>query len=74
MGGTTDSQDTFFDSYIREHFLPQDHELLRIQNEVDFSVIEEHTKDRYAPNLGRPSRLPPGDVQDSLPGMPLPPF
>ena len=58
MLGTTDSQDTFFDSYIRQHFLPQDHKLLQIQKEVDFSFIEESTKDLYATNLGRPSHPP----------------
>jgi len=58
MLGKTDSQDNFFDSYIKEYFLPQDHELLEIKEKVDFSFIEEKTKDLYAKNMGRPSHPP----------------
>jgi len=58
MLGKTDSQDNFFDSYIKEYFLPQDHELLEIKEKGDFSFIEGKTKDLYAKNMGRPSHPP----------------
>ena len=59
MLGKTDPQINFFDSYIEEYFLPQEHELLKIQKEIDFSFIEEETEDLYAKVAGRPS-YPPG--------------
>jgi len=58
MLGKRDSQDNFFDSYINEYFLPQDHELLDIKEKVDFSFIEEKTQDLYVKNMGRPSHPP----------------
>jgi len=59
MLGKTDPQASFFDSYVEEYFLPKEHELLKIKKEVDFSFIEEETKDLYAKAAGRPS-YPPG--------------
>ncbi len=35
MLGKTDPQASFFDSYIEEYFLPQEHELLKIKENVD---------------------------------------
>jgi len=58
MLGKTDPQVSFFDSYVEEHFLPKEHELLRIKKEVDFSFIEEETTDLYAKVAGRPSYPP----------------
>ena len=58
MLGKTDSQVNFFDSYIEEYFLPKGHELLKIKERVDFSFIEEETKDLYAKVAGRPSYPP----------------
>jgi len=58
MLGKTDPQASFFDSYVEEHFLPQEHELLKIKKEVDFSFIEEETRDLYAKSAGRPSYPP----------------
>ena len=58
MLGKTDSQDNFFDSYIKEYFLPQEHELLQIKEKGNFSFIETKTKDLYAKNMGRPSHPP----------------
>ena len=58
MLGKTDPQGSFFDSYVEEHFLPQEHELLKIKEKVDFSFIEEETKDLYAEASGRPSYPP----------------
>ena len=58
MLGKTDSQGNFFDSYIEEYFLPKEHRLLEIKEKVDFSFIEEETKDLYAKVAGRPSYPP----------------
>ncbi len=58
MLGKTDPQASFFDSYVEEHFLPKEHELLKIKSEIDFSFIEEETKDLYAKVAGRPSYPP----------------
>ena len=58
MLGKTDSQGNFFDSYIEEYFLPKEHKLLEIKEKVDFSFIEEETKDLYAEASGRPSYPP----------------
>jgi len=58
MLGKTDPQASFFDSYVEEHFLPEEHELLKITEKVDFSFIEEETKDLYAEASGRPSYPP----------------
>ena len=58
MLGKTDPQANFFDSYVEEHFLPQEHELLKIKENVDFSFIEEETRDLYAKVAGRSSYPP----------------
>ena len=58
MLGKTDPQENFFDAYIRDNFLPEEHELLEIKEKVDFSFIKEKTKDLYAEELGRPSYPP----------------
>tara|TARA_B100001971_G_scaffold41521_1_gene36537 strand:+ start:224 stop:634 length:411 start_codon:yes stop_codon:yes gene_type:complete len=54
----TDPQDSFFDSYVEEYFLPKEHELLKIKDEIDFYFIEEETRDLYARVAGRPSYPP----------------
>jgi len=58
MLGRTDLQVSFFGSFIEEYFLPKEHELLKIKKEVDFSFIEEETKDLYAKVAGRTSYPP----------------
>ena len=50
MLGKTDPQGSYFDSYIKENFLPEEHELLEIKKQVDFSFIEEETKDPQSYN------------------------
>lgn len=55
MLGETDPQVNFFDSYVEEYFLPQEHELLEIKKNVDFSFIKKETRDLYAHEKGRPS-------------------
>jgi IS5 family transposase len=58
MLGKKDPQGRFFDHYVYEHHLPLDHELLRIHEEVDFSFVEEETRDLYEEGMGRPSWPP----------------
>jgi len=58
MLGKPDPQENFFDSYVKDNFLPEEHELLEIEKKVDFSFIKEKTKDLYAEELGRPSYPP----------------
>lgn len=58
MLGRKDPQGRFFDHYVYDHHLPQDHELVRIHQEVDFSFVEEETRDLYEEGRGRPSWPP----------------
>ena len=58
MLGKTDPQASFFDSYIEEYFLPKKHKLLEIREKIDFSFIEEETRNLYAKAAGRPSYPP----------------
>jgi len=58
MLGRKDPQGRFFDHYVYENHLPQDHELIRIHQEVDFSFVEAETRDLYEEDFGRPSWPP----------------
>lgn len=58
MLGKKDPQGRFLDHYVYERHLPSDHELVRIQREVDFSFVEEETRDLYEEMMGRPSWPP----------------
>jgi IS5 family transposase len=58
MLGKKDPQGRFFDHYVYERHLPSDHELVRINHEVDFSFVEEETRDLYEEAMGRPSWPP----------------
>jgi len=58
MLGKKDPQGRFFDRYVYENHVPQDHELVRIDREVDFSFVEAETKDLYREDFGRPSWPP----------------
>jgi len=51
-------QKDFFDSYVYERLLPNKHILLDIKGEIDFSFVDEVTKDLYSDTLGRPSFPP----------------
>lgn len=51
-------QKDFFDSYVYERLLPEKHILLDIKNTVDFSFVDEETKDLYSKDMGRPSFPP----------------
>jgi transposase len=58
MLGKKDSQGKFFDHYVYGRHLPSDHELVRIDREVDFSFVEEEARDLYEEVMGRPSWPP----------------
>lgn len=58
MLGRKDPQGRFFDRYVYERHVPRDHELVRIDREVDFSFVEEETRDLYEEGVGRPSWPP----------------
>ena len=58
MLGKTEPQGNFFDSYIKDNFLPKEHELLKIKERVDFSFIEKEVRDLYSEDAGRPSYPP----------------
>ncbi len=58
MLGKPNKQKDFFDSYVYENLLPAEHILLDIKEKIDFSFVEEETKDLYAHQLGRPSYPP----------------
>lgn len=58
MLGRKDPQGRFFDHYVYEHHLPRDHELVRIDQEVDFSFVEAEARDLYEEDFGRPSWPP----------------
>lgn len=58
MLGKPNKQKDFFDSYVYENLLPTEHILLDIKERIDFSFVEEETKDLYDNQLGRPSYPP----------------
>ncbi|MDI6605959.1 MAG: transposase [Candidatus Omnitrophota bacterium] len=58
MLGKPNKQKDFFDSYVYENLLPAEHILLDIKQSLDFSFVEEETKDLYDSQLGRPSYPP----------------
>jgi transposase len=58
MLGKPNKQKDFFDSYVYENLLPAEHILLDIKDKIDFSFVEEETKDLYDHQLGRPSYPP----------------
>jgi len=58
MLGKPNKQKDFFDSYVYENLLPAEHILLDIKDKIDFSFVEEETKDLYDNQLGRPSYPP----------------
>jgi len=51
-------QKDFFDSYVYERLLPHKHVLLDINKVLDFSFVDEETKDLYSETMGRPSFPP----------------
>jgi hypothetical protein len=58
MLGRRNRQGRFFDRYVYENHIPWDHELVRIDREVDFSFVEDEVRDLYEEGFGRPSWPP----------------
>jgi len=58
MLGKPNKQKDFFDSYVYENLLPAEHILLDIKRQIDFSFVEEETKDLYSSQFGRPGYPP----------------
>jgi len=55
MLGKADKQKNFFDEYLFRNLIPCDHILVKIKKNIDFSFVEEETKDLYSPDFGRPA-------------------
>jgi hypothetical protein len=53
MLGKADKQKDFFDEYLFANLIPPDHILVKIKEIIDFSFVEEETKDLYCPDFGR---------------------
>lgn len=45
----------FFDEYVYRSMVPRDHILVKIRERIDFSFVEEETKDLYSQDMGRPA-------------------
>lgn len=58
MLGRMNKQKDFFDTYVYDNLLPAEDILLDIKEKIDFSFVEEETKDLYDNQLGRPSYPP----------------
>jgi len=56
--GRQDRQTNFFDSEIFSRMVPEDHPLVLIGRNVDFSFVEEEAAGLYHPEIGRPSFPP----------------
>ncbi|MEA3401576.1 MAG: IS5/IS1182 family transposase, partial [Armatimonadota bacterium] len=46
-------QNSIYDDYFVRQIVPQDHELLEIDREVDFSFVREEVADCYSHDTGR---------------------
>ena len=55
MKNNENSQEDFFDLWVYRSRLPKDHPLLQIKRNVDFSFVDEETKDLYSDHMGRPA-------------------
>jgi len=58
MLGREDKQKDFFDEYVFGSMIPEDHILVKVKKSLDFSFIEEETKDLYSRDFGRPAFPP----------------
>jgi IS5 family transposase len=55
MLGREAKQKNFFDEYVFGTMIPEDHILVKIKKALDFSFIEEETKDLHSWDFGRPA-------------------
>ena len=53
MLGRENKQNNFFDSWTYERMLPEEDPLLEIKEKIEFSFVEEETKDLYSSTVGR---------------------
>lgn len=58
MLGKHDGRRDFFDSYVEQRLLPEEHELLEIDERIDFFFVKEEVRDLYCADNGRPSYTP----------------
>lgn len=58
LGSQDRHQPGFWDNWISQRLLPEDHLLMRIDRAVDFSFVEKETKDLYSPDQAKPSYPP----------------
>lgn len=58
MLGRENRQNNFLDSWTYERMLPKEDPLLEIKEKIDFSFVEEETKDLYSSAMGRVSFPP----------------
>lgn len=58
MLGQQDGRRDFFNGYVEQRLLPKKHELLEIDEQIDFSFVEEEVRDLYCSDNGRPSYPP----------------
>jgi transposase len=56
--GKEREQKDFFDEHVYGRLVPEDHLLVRLAREVDFSFVEEETRDLYSESMGRTSFPP----------------
>ena len=55
MIGKRNNQGNFFDDFVYGKMIPQGHILVKIKENIDFSFVEEETKDLYSLDFGRPA-------------------
>jgi len=55
MLSKTDNQPNFFDEYVYGRLIPKEHILVQIREKIDFSFVEEETRDLYRIDFGRPA-------------------
>lgn len=58
MLGKQDGRRDFFNGYVEQRLLPKEHELLEIDERIDFSFVKEEVSDLYCSDNGRPSYPP----------------
>ncbi len=52
------SQLSFYGSHIYDRVIPKGHFLKLLDKAVDFSFVNEHCRDAYTPDFGRPAYEP----------------
>ena len=55
MISSMDKQAGFFEEYVYGNMIPEGHILVKIRERIDFSFIEEETRDLCSGSMGRPA-------------------